>query len=205
LPLLRAFVALGLVHVVGDGDQLRAVQVVGERLPLRLGPARRAGAPGFRERYDVIDVDVGRVAPGGAVVRAVPTAGGRVAVVADLHTGAVSLEDFLAGVAVVPLVAPVRELVAVVAVLRAVRLHRQLTQHRGGGGRTRDVGWLRHRRPARGGRDPGGEQDGGAKNGQCAAKREGHDVPLLPCARQGDGDASWVTGATEKSGEFANW
>ena len=60
LPGRRVLVALGLVDVVGDRDQLRAGQVVGEALPAAGRPGAGAGAPRLGERHDVVDVDVGR-------------------------------------------------------------------------------------------------------------------------------------------------
>src|SRR5690606_29469367 len=111
----RVLVALGLVDVVGDGDQLRAGQVVGEGLAPGGGPRVGAGVPRLGERHHVVDVDVGGGGPGRAVVGGVPAAAGRGARGGGDDVGAVALEDRLAGVAGAADRDPVREEVAVVA------------------------------------------------------------------------------------------
>ena len=157
LPGRRVLVALGLVDVVGDRPQLGAAEVVGVRLPPRGGPRPRSGAPGLGERHHVVDVDVGRVGPGRAVVGAVPGAGGRGAAAVDDDAGAVALEDLLAGVARAGDGDPVREQVAVVA--GVVRL--------GGDGERVE--------PALRGARGGDVRRGGVCRGRGEGDREGED------------------------------
>src|SRR5205814_9334794 len=99
LPGGRVLVALGLVDVVGDGDELGVAQVVGEALAAAGGPGVGTGSPGLGQGHDVVDVHVGGVGPGGSVVGAVPASGYRCAGAVDDDAGAVALEDRLAGVA----------------------------------------------------------------------------------------------------------
>lgn len=99
LPRVGGLVALGRVDVVGDGPELGPGDVVGELLALGRGPLARARDPGVLEGHHVVDVDVGRGRPLGAVVGARPGAAGRVAVRPDHDAGAVALEHVLARVA----------------------------------------------------------------------------------------------------------
>ena len=114
-PLRRVAVALRLVDVVGDGHQrARVAEVVGVLLAGVRVPVPRAGVPRLTERDDVVDVDVGGVRPGLAVVVGEPLAGRhRAAAERDLR---LRDQDLLAGVLAVAVgVDPVLEQVAVVA------------------------------------------------------------------------------------------
>src|SRR3954471_19812337 len=98
LPLVRRLVALLLVEVVGDGEQLRPGQVVGELLALLGRPRLGAAGPGLPERDHVVDVEVGRLGPGLVVVDALPRPGRRLAVLVGLHVGTGALQHDFAGV-----------------------------------------------------------------------------------------------------------
>jgi hypothetical protein len=164
LPGRGVFVAFGLVGVVGDGDQLGAGEVVGEGLPAAGGPGAGAGAPGFGEWDDVVDVDVGCGGPGGAVVGGVPAAGGGGAGGAGDDVGAVAFEDGLAGVAGAADGDPVREQFAVVGAGVGLGGDGQGVQLALRGGLAGDAG--------RGGGGGGGDQGGG----QCAGGDGGDQV-----------------------------
>jgi len=62
------FVALGLVEVVCDGDQLRLSEVVGELLAAICCPITGSTDPGFLQRNYVVDVEVGSQGSGHTVV-----------------------------------------------------------------------------------------------------------------------------------------
>ena len=53
-PGSRILVTLGLVEIVGDGDQLRSSEVVGELLAESGSPIASSADPGFLQRDDVV-------------------------------------------------------------------------------------------------------------------------------------------------------
>lgn len=121
LPGLWSLVTLGLVHVVRNRKQLGVGEIVGESLSLGGRPRSCARLPGVAQRNQVVDVDVAGRSPGGAIVRAEPRAAGGSASTVGHNTGAITLEDSLAGVAGTGDGDPVGEEVAGVASLGALR------------------------------------------------------------------------------------
>src|SRR5690606_19520875 len=123
------------------------------------------------------------------VVHAVPAAGGRLAVAVDLDTFAVALEHRVPGVAVVALVAPVRELVPVVA---ATRTGVGDGQPVGQFGRLRGRGrcWgIRVRRGRAHQRERGQQQGAGTEHGGHSAYGQARGERTRTRARRGIGGA----------------
>lgn len=75
-PLGRVLVALGLIDIVGNSDELRASEIVGESLATSRRPSARSRGPSLAEGDNMVDVEVLRVSPGGAVIDRIPRPGG---------------------------------------------------------------------------------------------------------------------------------
>lgn len=120
-PVLRSLVALGLVHIIRNRQQLRVGEIIREPLPLGRGPRCCARLPRVAQGHHVVDVDVAGRSPGGAIVRAEPRAAGGGTGTVGHDTSAIALEDCLAGVAGPGDGDPVGEEVAGVAILGALR------------------------------------------------------------------------------------
>jgi len=61
-------VALGLVKVVGDGDQLGSNEVVGELFAESGSPSPGSADPGFLQRNQMVDIEIGSQVCGDVVV-----------------------------------------------------------------------------------------------------------------------------------------
>lgn len=120
LPVLRSLVALGLIHIIRNRQKLRVGEIIREPLPLRCGPRCSSRLPRVTQGHHVVDVDVAGRSPRGAIVRADPRAAGGGTRTVGLDTGAITLEDRLAGVAGAGDGDPVGEEVTGVAVLGAL-------------------------------------------------------------------------------------
>jgi len=67
-PGAGVLIALGLVEVVCDGNQLGLSKVVGELLTTSGGPTAGSADPGLLQRNEVIDVEVSSQVGGGVIV-----------------------------------------------------------------------------------------------------------------------------------------
>jgi len=98
-PLRDILVALGLVDIVGDGEQLRASDVIRKCLTLFGSPVASARNPGLFQRHEMIDVEVRCLSPGCAVVVAVPCSRSSRTVARCLNVGTIALQDIFASIA----------------------------------------------------------------------------------------------------------
>jgi len=110
-PSSKVLVALGLVEVIGDSNQLGLSELVGELFAASGSPIAGSADPGFLQRDEVVDVEIGGQGGGDVVVGGDPVTrnDGAVGIGDDVRT--VPHQNGLSGVALTADDDPVVEVV----------------------------------------------------------------------------------------------